>query len=137
MSYYLSAELVIAVKMQVVLWTDTVFLRPLHKNYLLIQQLINATVGLVKTCLQNIIAIICSFRNKLHQKSNKLSKNIWELKKKDDIDMGYCLNMFVDHKSVIMHLFVKSSLFQEQIQKFYSINVMCFFRNTGIKINFL
>ena len=57
-SYYLSAKLVIAVKMQLVLWTETVFLRPLHKNQLLIQQLINATVGLVKTCLRNIIAII-------------------------------------------------------------------------------
>ena len=57
-SYYLSAKLVITVKMQVVLWTETVFLRPLHKNHLLIQQLINATVGLVKTCLRNIIAII-------------------------------------------------------------------------------
>ena len=44
--------------MQVVLWTETVFLRPLHKNHLLIQQLINATIGLVKTCLRNIIAII-------------------------------------------------------------------------------
>ena len=59
------------------------------------------------------------------------------IKKKDDIDMGCCLNMFVDHKSVIMHLFDKSSLFQEQIQKFYSINVMGFFQNTGIKINLL
>ena len=80
---------------------------------------------------------LCPFRNKLHQKSNKLSKNIWELKKKDDIDMGCCLNMFVDHKSVIMHFFVKSYLFQEQIQKLYSINVMGFFQNTGIKINLL
>ena len=80
---------------------------------------------------------LCPFRNKSHQKSNKLSKNIWELKKKDGIDMGCCLNMFVDHKSVIMHLFVKSSLFQEQIQKFYSINVMGFFQNTGIIINLL
>lgn len=44
--------------MQFVLWTETVFLRPLHKNHLLIQQLINATVGLVKTCLRNITAII-------------------------------------------------------------------------------
>ena len=57
-SYYLSAKLVIAVKMQFVLWTETLFLRPLHKNHLLIQQLINATVGLVKTCLRNITAII-------------------------------------------------------------------------------
>ena len=80
---------------------------------------------------------LCPFRNKSHQKSNKLSKNIWELKKKDDIDMGCCLSMFVDPKSVIMHLFVKRSLFQEQVQKFYSINVMGVFQNTCIKINLL
>ena len=50
--------------------------------------------------------------------------------------MGFCLNMFVGHKSMI-YAFVESSLFQEQIQMFYSIKVINLFQKASIKINLL
>ena len=84
----------------------------------------------------------CSFRNKSPEKNTELSKYVWKLKEKDinyfiNWDIAMILhNMFVDLESVI-YAFVRSSLLQEHILMFCSINVMSLSQNAGIEIHLL
>ena len=71
----------------------------------------------------------CSFRNKSREKNTELSKYVWELKKRSRRICG-----FVDLESVT-YAFVRSSLLQEQILMFCSVNVMSLSQNAGIEIN--
>ena len=81
----------------------------------------------------------CSFRNKSREKNTGLCKYLRELKERDIncfINWDIARNTFVDLESVT-YVFLKSSLLQEQILMFFSIDVMRLSQNAGVEMNLL
>ena len=123
----------------------TVFLNvnDLFTKHLLVQLLINITIILVKILAKNVtIIIIVLFEINLVKKRLNCPSTygIWK-RKIPFISLIAILtwnprNMFVDLESVI-YAFARSSLFQEQILMFFSINVMRFSQNGDIEIDLL
>ena len=89
---HLPPKLAIAVEKQTDLWMVTVFLNALFTKHLLVQLLINITMVIVKILSKNVaitILVLCSFRNKSHEKNPEMYKYVWELKEKD---INYFIN---------------------------------------------
>ena len=133
----------IAVEREIALWMATIFLNALFTMHLLVQPLIKITMVLVKILSKNvaIIMIVLLEINLVKRTLNCPSKyGNWKRKILIILVIGILLwnrrNMFVALESVL-YVFVSSSLFQEQILMFCSINVMSLCQNSGIEINLL
>ena len=114
---------------QTVLWMVTVFLNALFSKHLLVQLLINITMVLVKILSKNVTEHwIIRVRMGIETKILVILLI--------GILLGNRRKLFVDLESVI-YVFVSSSLFQEQILMFCSINVVSLSQNVRIEINLL